>query len=233
MMSLEFLPIHEKATTAEAIARLRASDPAAGIFVLCAVDDDERLTGVVPIDRLVLAEPGTPLRQVAGERVVSVTPEMSQDEVALMALRHRVWCIAVVDRERRPIGIIRVGNVFQSIREGGTKKRSLHRRLMRLMKEPRVTPPRAEARYRLEASCSDTDAAHLRALLVRSLDPERVHLGLFECTKIGSTGVVRMCAELIAIARNDRWIEQVAWRLSLEPGLKGLSWGIVLPDRKK
>jgi hypothetical protein len=36
-----------------------------------------------------------------------------------------------------------------------------------------------------------------------------------------------MCAELIAIARNDRWIEQVAWRLSLEPGLKALSWQIV------
>jgi hypothetical protein len=220
-MSLEFLPIHETATTAEAITRLRASDPAAGIFVLFAIDDDGRLTGVVPIDRLVLAEPGTPLRQVAGARVVSVTPEMSQDEVALIALRHRVWCIAVVDRERRPIGIIRVGNVFQSIREG------------RLMKEPRVASPRAEVRYRLEASCSDTDAAHLRALLVRSLDPKRVRLGSFECTKVGNTGVVRMCAELIAIARNDRWIEQVAWRLSLEPGLKGLSWEIVPPDGKK
>jgi hypothetical protein len=41
---------------------------------------------------------------------------------------------------------------------------------------------------------------------------------------------VTMRAELITIARNDRWIEQVAWRLSLEPGLKALSWQIVPPD---
>ena len=58
------------------------------------------------------------------------------------------------------------------------------------------------------------DTTYLRALLVRSLDPEKVRLGSFESTKIGGTGGVGMCAELIAITRNDRWIEQVAWRLS-------------------
>jgi CBS domain-containing protein len=233
MMSLQFLRVHEGATVAEAIARLRAADPAEEVIVLCAVDDEGRLSGVVPIERLVFGEPGTPLQQVARGPVVSVMPETSQDEVARTALRHRVWCIAVVDQERRPMGIIRVRDVIQSIREGGAKKRSLRRRLKRLMQATAVTWPAAGARYRIEASYVDTDEAHLRMLLVRSLDPEKVRLGSFESTNIGGRGAVTMCAELITIARNDRWIEQVAWRLSLEPGLKALSWQIVPPDGKK
>jgi CBS domain-containing protein len=229
MMSLQFLRVHEGATVAEAIARLRAADPAEEVIGLCAVDDEGRLIGVIPIERLIFGEPGTPLQQVARGLVVSVTPETSQDEVARTAIRHRVWCIAVVDQERRPVGIIRVRDVFQSTREGGAKKRSLRRHLKRLMQATAVTPA-AEARYRIEASYVDTDGAHLRMLLVRSLDPEKVRLGSFESTNIGGRGAVTMRAELITIARNDRWIEQVAWRLSLEPGLKALSWQIVPPD---
>jgi hypothetical protein len=160
-------------------------------------------------------------------------PEMSQDEVARTALRHRVWCIAVVDRERRPLGIIRVRDVIQSIREGGAKGSSLRRRLKRLMHATAVTWPAAVAHYRIEATYVDTDGAHLRRLLLRSLDPEKVRLGSFESTNIGGSGAVTMRAELITIARNDRWIEQVAWRLSLEPGLKVLSWQSVPPDGRK
>jgi CBS domain-containing protein len=233
MMSLQFLRVHEGATVAEAIARLRAADPGEEVFVLCAVDNDGRLIGVVPTERLVFGDPQTPLRQVARGRVISVMPETSQDEVARIALRHRVWCIAVVDRQWRPIGVIRVGDVIQSIREGGAKKRSLRRRLTGLIRASPVTQLAPEVSYRLEASYVDSDAAYIRALLVRSLDPEKIRLGSFESTKIGSTGGVRICAELIAIARNDRWIEQVAWRLRLEPGLKALSWQIVPRDGKK
>jgi CBS domain-containing protein len=233
MMSLQFLRVHEGATVAEAIARLRAADPAEEVFVLCVVDDDGRLIHVVPMERLVFGKPGTPLLHVVSGRVVSVMLETSQDEVARIALRHRVWCIAVVDQERRPMGIIRIRDVIQSIREGGAKKRSLRRRVKRLMQGSAVTWPAPEARYRLEASYVDVDTTYLRALLVRSLDPEKVRLGSFESTKIGGTGGVGMCADLIAITRNDRWIEQVAWRLSLEPGLKALSWQIVPPGGKK
>ncbi|HKW90971.1 MAG TPA: CBS domain-containing protein [Methylomirabilota bacterium] len=229
MMSLQFLRVHEDATVAEVVARLRAADPAEEVLALCVVDDDGWLIGVVPIERLIFCELGTPLQQVARGRVVSVLPETSQDEVARIALRHRVWCIAVVDRERRPMGIIRIRDVIQSIREGGAKKRSLRRGLERLMQAGALTWPASAARYRLEASYIDMDTAYLRTLLARSLDPEKIRLGSFESTKIGGTGV-RMCAELIAIVRNDRWIEQVAWRLSLEPGLTALSWQIVPPD---
>jgi CBS domain-containing protein len=233
MMSLQFLQIHEATTVSEAIARLRAGTPAEEIFVLCAVDDAGRLIGVVPIERLIFSDAATTLRQVATRHVVSVMPETSQDEVARIALRHRVWCVAVVDREGRPMGTIKVGDILQSIREGGGKKRSLCRRLTRLVRARPVSRPAPEASYRLEASYVDSDAAYVRTVLVRSLDPEKIRLASFESKKVGSTAGVRVCAELIAIARNDRWIEQVAWRLSLEPGLKALGWQFVSQGGKK
>jgi CBS-domain-containing membrane protein len=212
---------------AEAIAQLRAQDPGEEIFVLCAVDDDGRLIGVVPLARLVCSDPRTPLRQVASERVIRVMPETSQHEIARIVRCHRVWCVAVVDRQGRPIGMVRARDVIQSIREGGAQKKSLRQRLTRLIRPSPVTPATPEVCYHLEASYVDTDGPFIHALLVRSLDPEKVRLGSFATTQICGTGGRQMCAELIAIARNDRWIEQVAWRLSLEPGLKALSWQIV------
>jgi CBS-domain-containing membrane protein len=232
-MSLQFVRIHERATVAAAIAQLRAQDPGEEVFLLCAVDDDGRLIGVVPLARLVFADSRTPLRQVASERVIRVMPETSQHEVARIVRRHRVWCVAVVDRQGRPIGMIRVRDVIQSIREGGAQKKSLRQRLTRLIRPSPVAPATPEVSYHLEASYVDTDAPSIRALLVRSLDPKKIRLGSFESTKIRGTGQVRICAELIAVGRNDRWIEQVAWRLSLEPGLKALSWQIVAQAGKR
>ncbi len=194
---------------AEAIAQLRAADPGEEVFVLC-VDDDGRLIGVVPLERLVVGDPRTPLRQVASRRVIRVTPKTSQDEVARIVCHHRVRCIAVVDGQDRPIGMIKARDVIQSIREEGAKKVSLRQRLTRLIRPSPVTPRAPGASYYVEARFVDTDAGYIRALLVRSLDPENIRLESFATTRIGSTGGLRMCAELIAITRNDRWIEQVA-----------------------
>jgi CBS domain-containing protein len=227
MMSLQFLRIHERATVAEAIARLRTADPGEETFALCAVDDDGRLIGVVPVERLVLGDPQTPLRKVASGRVVGVMPETSQDEVARIALRHRVWCIAVVDRQWRPVGMIRARDLIQSMLEMAAKKRLLRRRLPRLTRASPMNQLAPEVCYHLEASYVDSDAAHIHALLVRSVDPDKIRIASFESTKIGGTRGVRICAELIAITRNDLWIEQVAWRLRLEPGVKALNWQIV------
>jgi magnesium transporter len=224
MMSLRILRVHEMATVAEAIAQLRAQEPGEEVFVLCAVDDDGRLSGVVPLRRLVFGDPRTPLRQVTSGRVISVRSETLQDEVARSVLRHRVWCIVVVDEQRRPMGMIRVRDLIQSLREGGATKESLRQRLTRLICPSPVTPRAPEVSYHLEASYVDMDAAYVRALLIRSLDLENIRLGSFESTKIRGNRGIRMRAELIAIAGNDCWIEQVAWRLSLEPGLKALSW---------
>ena len=233
MMSLLFVQVHEAATTAEAIARLQAADPAEQVSILYLVDDSGRLIGIIPIGRLVKAGPGTPLRRLAQEPVISVTPDATQEEVARLALRHRVTSIAVVDRELRPIGFIRGGDLIQSIREGPPRNRSLRRRLERLIYRRPITRARWEVFYRLEASYVDTDAGYIRALMVRSMDAEKIRLRSFHSAKVGDAGGVQLRAELMAVSRNDRWIEQVAWRLSLEPGLKALRWQPVSQNREE
>jgi magnesium transporter len=140
MMSLRFVPVHEGATVAEAIAQLQAADPAERVSVLYVVDDPGRLIGIVPIGRLVKAEPLPALQRVARAPVVSVTPDVPQDEVARLSLRHRVWIIPVVDRERRPMGIVTGAALIHSIRERVPRNRLLRRQLDRLTR-PRPARP--------------------------------------------------------------------------------------------
>jgi putative Mg2+ transporter-C (MgtC) family protein len=77
----------------------------------------------------------------------------------------------------------------------------------------------------------DTDASYIRALMVRSIDPEKIRLRSFHTAKADATGGVQLRADLMTVSRSDRWIEQLAWRLSLEPGLTSLRWQLVPTDR--
>jgi CBS domain-containing protein len=230
MMSLHFLRVREQATVREIIARLRETKSSEDILFLCAVDDDGRLAGVIPIEQLLLATESLPLQAVARKPAVAVTPEMSQDDVARTALACRAWRIAVVDQDGRPLGVIRVRDVIQTILERNPKGGSRRHRLERIIQPSRTTRRSPATCYRLDARYADADPGSVRALITRSIDPERMRLASFEIAKVPRAGAVAICAELIALERDDRVMEQVAWRLGLEPGLQAVRWAVIRED---
>jgi len=86
-------------------------------FELFVVDDHRHLVGVVPLRRLLTAHPSSPVFAVRDESVVSVTPEVDQEEVARLVAKYDLVVVPVVDRHQHLVGTIAVDDVLDIVSE--------------------------------------------------------------------------------------------------------------------
>ena len=122
-MTTNFSALDEKMTAQEAIDSLRAAglEASEAILYLYVVDDLQRLTGVVPIRRLVTAQPGTPVRDLAIREMLSTPPDADQEEVAQLVARYDLLAIPVTDVDGTMLGVITVDDVIDVITEEATQ----------------------------------------------------------------------------------------------------------------
>lgn len=122
-MTTNFSALDEKMTAQEAIDSLRAAglDKSESILYLYVVDDLQRLTGVVPIRRLVTAQPDTPVRELAIREMLSTPPDADQEEVAQLVARYDLLAIPVTDVDGTMLGVITVDDVIDVITEEATQ----------------------------------------------------------------------------------------------------------------
>ncbi len=81
-----------------------------------------------------------------------------------------------------------------------------------------------EVLYQLTASCSEDHEHHIRMLLLQAITREALMLRSVRSENLGESRTVRVEAELLTEGRQDRLIEQIASRLSMEPGVTAVSW---------
>lgn len=109
-------------TVEETIEQLRAMDPETETFAyLYTVDDDEHLTGVVPLRQLLTAPPDAPLGDLVDPQPFSVSVDTDQEEVARLVARYDFVAIPVVDREGRLAGVITHDDVVDILAEEATE----------------------------------------------------------------------------------------------------------------
>jgi len=121
IMTPEFVAVHEDMTVGQALEHLRKSATGEGIFYVYVVDDHDHLVGVVPLRRLITADPATPVSAIRRTDVVSVTADTDQEEVARLVTKHNLLAVPVVDRHNRLIGTITVDDVIDVIHEEATE----------------------------------------------------------------------------------------------------------------
>ena len=122
-MTTTFSALDEKMTAQEAIDSLRAAqiDGSDEILYLYVVDELQRLTGVVPIRRLVMAQSDTPVRDLAIREMLSTPPDADQEEVAQLVARYDLLAIPVTDVDGTMLGVITVDDVIDVITEEATQ----------------------------------------------------------------------------------------------------------------
>ena len=122
LMSPSYVAVHEHVTVAQAIEHIRKSASAEdALYYLYVVDDHDHLVGLVPVHRLVTAEPSTPIRVIRTENVETVTADTDQEEVARLVERYNLLEVPVVDAGRRLLGRISVDDVIDVIHEEATE----------------------------------------------------------------------------------------------------------------
>jgi len=122
-MTTNFSALDEKMSAQEAIDSLRASqiDGTDEILYLYVVDELQRLTGIVPIRRLVMAPSDTPVRDLAIHEMLSTPPDADQEEVAQLVARYDLLAIPVTDVDGTMLGVITVDDVIDVITEEATQ----------------------------------------------------------------------------------------------------------------
>ena len=121
LMAPAFVAVHEESTVAQAIDHIRKSASGDGAFYLYVVDDHDHLVGMVPLHRLLTADPATPIRTIRSDDVQSVIVDTDQEEVARLVERYDLLEVPVVDADRRLLGRIGVDDVIDVLREEATE----------------------------------------------------------------------------------------------------------------
>ncbi|MBI5287262.1 MAG: magnesium transporter, partial [Deltaproteobacteria bacterium] len=110
--------VNEDATVEETIDAVRAkSEDVPNIHTVFVTDVDDRLVGLLPLDRLILSKPHLPVKEVMNPRSVKVTPDVDQEEVARIFRRYDMVVLAVVDNEGKLLGRITIDDVMDVIEE--------------------------------------------------------------------------------------------------------------------
>ena len=118
LMETDFVAVQGHATVAEATEEVRrmaedVDDP----YVVYVLDEDERLVGLVPLRRLLLARATTVIDDIVDAEFVKVHPGLDQEEVANIMDRYDLIALPVVSAEGQLLGRITIDDIVDVIRE--------------------------------------------------------------------------------------------------------------------
>jgi Mg2+ transporter MgtE len=118
IMTTEVLSLSQELTAEEALVYLRQhSEHLEMVYNLYIVDDEHRLVGVVSLRELVVAEPGTKLKDLMDPDIIKVTTNTDQEEVARIIAKYDLLGVPVVDNDNRLVGLVTVDDVIDVIHE--------------------------------------------------------------------------------------------------------------------
>jgi putative Mg2+ transporter-C (MgtC) family protein len=86
------------------------------------------------------------------------------------------------------------------------------------------TTPDVETFYRLRVACENGEGAHIRAILMRHIGARARMSVQGISTEEGEKEARVIVADVYALERNDRAMEEIVARLSIEPEVTGVSW---------
>lgn len=113
----DFTALAQDLTVNGALAQIREHGAAQQIIYFYVVDADQRLVGVLPTRRLLLAAPEARLQDIMINRVVTIPDSATVLEACEMFLMHKFLAFPVVTAERRLVGVINVAMFSQFTEE--------------------------------------------------------------------------------------------------------------------
>ncbi|HEX7878287.1 MAG TPA: magnesium transporter [Candidatus Eisenbacteria bacterium] len=122
IMTTQFvtLPLATRADHALALVKAAAQEKET-IYTIFVIDRDQKLTGVVSLRELLVADAVQRLADIMNESVVWVTPETDQEEVARLISKYDILALPVVDEGRSMLGVVTVDDVIDVLVAEGTE----------------------------------------------------------------------------------------------------------------
>jgi Mg/Co/Ni transporter MgtE len=117
-MTTDFVYLGRESTVAQAVQALRTfdGDPETVIEIYL-LDEKRVLHGVVPLARLVMAQPETRLNVLTEQRVLSCPADLNQNDLAEFFDKYNLHALPVVDAQGRMVGVVQAEQVISFLRE--------------------------------------------------------------------------------------------------------------------
>ncbi len=116
-MTTDYMALLPTARVAYAIEMLRHFDgPLESMSTIYLVDKDEKLVGAVPLAKMVLANPSTPLSELSEGSHISCHPDADEREVAELFDKYNLLTLPVVDDDGILTGVITADDVISLLR---------------------------------------------------------------------------------------------------------------------
>lgn len=118
IMTTEFVVIRQFQTAAEAMQILKQEAPGAEtIYYIFVIDEQKRLSGVMSLRNLIIADETTLIQDIMDERVVSVSVGADQEKAAKLMKDYDLLALPVIDFQKHLLGIITVDDIVDVIDE--------------------------------------------------------------------------------------------------------------------
>ncbi len=122
IMQAELVSVNKSANISTAIEEIRAmSGEMEDIHNVFVIDKDEKLVGVLPLRKLILASPKSKVFSIMDKDPISVTADLDQEEVARIFKKYDLVTMPVVDTYKRLLGRITVDDIVDVIEEEATE----------------------------------------------------------------------------------------------------------------
>jgi sporulation protein YlmC with PRC-barrel domain/CBS domain-containing protein len=117
MMDTDYVALPAGATAAEALAQVKANaELMEGLNVILLEDESGRLAGVVPIARLLAADPLAPLASLAGDELIRADTSAKAERITELFDKYNLITLPVTHKDGRLAGVITADDVISVLR---------------------------------------------------------------------------------------------------------------------
>ncbi|MGE0683878.1 MAG: magnesium transporter [Candidatus Binatia bacterium] len=122
IMQTEHIEVPEGSRVDEAIEIIRSYiDEVADIHSVFVVDHTQRLTGVLPLRKLILARPEERVENVMDRQVIAARVDLDQEQVAQLFKKYDLLSLPVVDQAGLLLGRITIDDIVDVLEEEATE----------------------------------------------------------------------------------------------------------------
>lgn len=107
-MRTDYARLHVQQTIGEALTAIRQDPPEGRIIYFYVVDEENRLTGVVPTRWLLLNPPEKPVGDIMVREVITIPQQATVLDACEFFIFHRLLAFPVVDEEHKLLGVVDV-----------------------------------------------------------------------------------------------------------------------------
>lgn len=100
---------------------IRISEEMEDFYAIYAVDDENRLQGIVPLKSLIRARAHTRIGELLSDTLIKIPVDMDQEEVGQTILKYNLAAVPVVDSENHLLGRITFDDVMDVMQEESTE----------------------------------------------------------------------------------------------------------------